>query len=507
MVKKYFIGIDIGTTYLKAGIYDLNGNLINHYNSILNLYNQKENEYYQDTEEIYLKTIDCIKKCITDKSIESDQIKCISFDGQMGGILAIDKNYNPVINYDLGIDNKAKKYSFLLNKKNFKYIYNKTGCASTYGQKIIYWSNKRNINKKIQKFINIADYVSGRICGIKSDEAFMNFSYLCWSGLCDSEKLNWSKEICNKFNIDMNKLPRIVEAFNIIGHIDKRHAELTGLKEGTPVAAGGGDGSVTLMGAGVNKPGIIAVLLGTAVGTVYSIEGMVKNSKLKLNNLYSIFRDLKFLSSYDLGGLTHSWFTKSFMDNVNIDKSLFELDKKIINIPPCSENLLFLPIFENSILSQNQYRKGAWIGLNPNHKIEHLYKSTLESIAFTRYLEFTNILKACKRDINQEYEIILIGGGAKSDIWSQILSDIFGKRVQRYVRNDFATLGSAFIAAKSIGEIDDISNSIANALIKKPYDYPKMKKHKKYKEFMKIFGFALDKTEEIFTKLNNFNVN
>ena len=506
MIKKYFIGIDIGTTFLKVGVYDLRGNLISYYNSGINLYNQKENEYYQDPEEFYSKTISGIKECITGKSIESSQIKCISLDGQMGGILAIDKNYNPVINYDLGIDNKSKKYSFLLNEKNFDYVYDKTCCASTYGQKIIYWSNNKKVNKKIQKFIHIADYVSGKMCSIKSDDAFMNFSYLCWSGLCDGEKLNWSKEICNKFNIDMNKLPRIVEAFNIIGRLDRRHAELTGLKEGTPVVAGGGDGSVMLMGAGINKPGIIAVLLGTAAGTIYSIESMVKNNKLKLNNQYSIFRDLKFLQSYDLGGLTHSWFAKSFIDDVNIDRALFELDKKISNIPQCSEKLLFLPIFQNLILSQNQYKKGAWIGLNSNHKIEHLYKSTLESIAFTRYLEFTKIMKACKCDINKEAEIILIGGGAKSNVWSQILADIFGKKVQRYTRNDFATLGSAFIAARGIGEINDISISIDIALIKRPHDYPEMKKHKRYKEFIKIFSFALDKTEEIFKKLNDFNI-
>ena len=507
MAKKYFIGIDIGTTFLKVGVYDLKGNLISYYDSGINLYNPKENEYYQDPEEFYLKTINSIKKCIVEKSIESNQIKCISLDGQMGGILAIDKNYNPVIYYDLGIDNKAKKYSFLLNEKNFDYIYNKTGCRSTYGQKIIYWSNNKKINKKIYKFIHIADYVSGKMCGVKPDNAFMNFSYLCWSGLCNGEKLNWSKEICNKFNIDMNKLPRIVEAFNIIGRLDRKHAELTGLKEGTPLVAGGGDGSVMLMGAGINKPGKIAVILGTAEGTNYSIEGMVKNSKLKLNNQYSIFRNLKFLQSYDLGGLTHSWFAKSLIGDVSIDKALFELDKKISNIPPCSEKLLFLPIFQNLIRTQNQYKKGAWIGLNLNHKIEHLYKSTLESIAFTRYLEFINIMKACKLDINKEAEIILIGGGAKSNIWSQIHADIFGKKVQRYTRNDFSTLGSAFIAAKGIEEINDISISIDNALIKRPYDYPEMKKHKKYKEFIKIFSFALDKTEEIFKKLNKFNIN
>ena len=116
MSKTYFIGVDLGTTYLKIGIYDTAGELHAHNSQQLNLFNPAEGEYFQDPEEFYTKTLKGIKKCISESTIDPKKIKGIGFDGQSGGIMAVDHNFNAVIDYDIIIDRRAEKYTKLLNE-------------------------------------------------------------------------------------------------------------------------------------------------------------------------------------------------------------------------------------------------------------------------------------------------------------------------------------------------------------------------------------------------------
>ena len=76
--------------------------------------------------------------------------------------------------------------------------------------------------------------------------------------------------------------------------------------------------------------------------------------------------------------------------------------------------------------------KGGWIGLDLIHKKEHLYKSILESIAFNRYLDLLKIKEICKFDEGKIDGVVFIGGGAKSKVWGQIISDIIGKKILKY---------------------------------------------------------------------------
>ncbi len=512
MAKIFFIGVDLGTTYLKIGIYNTVGDLLAYSSQELNLFNPEEGEYFQDPDEFYIKTLKGIKKCISESTIDPKNIKGIGFDGQSGGITAVDYNYDPVIDYDIIIDNRAEKYTKLLNEEYKDFIYKRTVCASTYGEKIIYWSNNKEVNRRIYKFIQPADFVSGRMCGLKGDQAFMGFSYLCWSGLCDAVKLNWSKEICNKFDVDVNKLPRIADTFEIIGYINRENAEKCGLMPGTPVIAGGGDGCVTMLGAGFNKPGKTGVLAGTANGIFEIVDKIYPDNKYKLFHQYSVFKNLKALLNFDMSGRSHFWFKETFYPGKDPDScteyesTFFKIEKTLSGIPQCSGKLMFFPNFNGTIWPYKPFIKGGWLGLDLTHKKEHLYKSILEAISFERYLDLLKIKEIHRTDANKIKEITVIGGGAESKAWCQILSDVFGEKVIKYKRNDFATLGSAFIAAKACGEIEDITDSIEGSLKIEEIFYPDDNRHKKYLEFIDIYKEAKGSLEEIFLKLSNFSL-
>jgi len=335
----------------------------------------------------------------------------------------------------------------------------------------------------------------------------MNFSYLCWSGLCDGNKLDWSKDICEKFGLDMNKLPKIVDTFDIIGYISKKSAGMCGLIPGIPVAAGGGDGSVTALGVGLNKTGMTAIIAGTAGGIYHTVDKIYSGNKYRYNNQYSVFKDLKFLQNYDLSGKIHSWFIEMILSKKGNSKVFLEIEKKLSRIPQCSEKLIFLPSLTGQITPYKPYIRGAWIGLDLIHTKEHLYKSILESVAFKRYLDLQIIEDICKLKKDDINEIKFIGGGSKSRVWSKIYSDVLGRKVIKYERSDFATLGSALIAAKAVGEIENIDDNVKNSLKVEKEFYPDKKKHKKYIEFLEIYEEALQSLDNVYRKLNEFNTN
>lgn len=130
--------------------------------------------------------------------------------------------------------------------------------------------------------------------------------------MCDDETLNWSKDLCDKFDVDIDKLPRVVDTFEIIGNISRKNAEKSGLMPRTPVIAGGGDGCVTMLGAGLNKPGKTGVLAGTANGIFQIVDKMYPENKYKIFHQYSVFKELKALLNFDMSGRSHFWFKKIF---------------------------------------------------------------------------------------------------------------------------------------------------------------------------------------------------
>jgi xylulokinase len=344
------------------------------------------------------------------------------------------------------------------------------------------------------------------MAGLKGKDAYMGFSYLCWSGLCDVNQLDWSREICVKFDVDINKLPQIVDTFDIVGYVDQENADKSGLVSGIPIIAGGCDGSISLLGAGMNEPGMTGILAGTANALQHVIEGTFPDNKFNLIHQYSAFRNRNFIQNFDLAGRAHFWFIERFCNTKDSQNAFKELDKNISSIPQCSEKLMFFPNFQGVLFPHKPYVKGGWIGLDLAHTTEHMYKSILEGIAFNRYLDLIKIQETCNLDHDNIDELVLLGGGAKSDAWGQIYSDVLGQKIIRYKRNDFATLGSALIAAKAAGQLDDIEAAIKNALETDKIFHPDAAKHQRYRKYIEIYNEAMESLDNIFLKLDSFDL-
>ena len=116
-----------------------------------------------------------------------------------------------------------------------------SGCPPTYAHaaKIIWWKNHGpEVFNSTAKFIVPLAYVAGKMAGLEVDQAYIDYTCIHFSGFADTRNLKWSRELLDRFGIPEEKLPRIIAPTEIIGRVTREAAQLTGLKEGTPIAAG-----------------------------------------------------------------------------------------------------------------------------------------------------------------------------------------------------------------------------------------------------------------------------
>lgn len=243
-MSNYLIGVDIGTGGTKAGLFNEKGKQLALAFKKSTMTHPRPGWIDQKMSDFYETSTAAIKEIMNKANVNPKDVAALAFDGQMSGIGAIDNNWNPVMRYDNWLDTRCEDQIREMDSTAGKEIIKKTGAPPTYSHapKILWWKkNHPDIFKKINKFIVPSVYVAGKMAGLKVEEAYIDYTYLHFTGFADNQNLIWDDNLCKTFNIPKNKLPKIVSPGTIIGKINKKAARDCNLIEGIPIAAGAGD--------------------------------------------------------------------------------------------------------------------------------------------------------------------------------------------------------------------------------------------------------------------------
>jgi xylulokinase len=181
---------------------------------------------------------------VQDSGIDPDQIAAIAFDSQMAGIGTVDEEYKPASRFDSWLDMRCQPYIEMIDREAGDLVTRLSGCPPTcdHGPKMLWWKHERPEEyRRVAKFITPAAYVAGTMAGLKADQAFMDYTFIHFSGCSDAQSQTWSAQLCDRLGLDQEKLPEIVEPWRIIGEVKDRAATDFGLSAGTSIAAGAGD--------------------------------------------------------------------------------------------------------------------------------------------------------------------------------------------------------------------------------------------------------------------------
>jgi len=460
MGRDHLIGVDLGTSSTKAALYRTDGALVAEAAADVPLLYPAPGVVEQENDDFYRTAAETVGYCLRESGIDPRRVAAIAFSSQMAGIGSIDEEYTPATRFDSWLDMRCRPYIAWLTENHADLITRLTGCAPTcdHGPKILWWQHERPADfARVAKFITPSAYVAGRMAGLKADRAFMDYTFIHFSGLADNRAAAWSAAICDTLGVPMDVLPEIVEPWRVIGEVTETVAADFGLAPGTPIAAGCGDTAANALGAGIVRPGQVFDVAGTAsvlAGcTDHFVADTTHRALLTMRSVIpGLWNPLAYIAG---GGQALRWFRDEFDDDRDYDGMVAEAAA----VPPGAEGLFFSPHLGGRICPATPEMRGAWLGFSWGHTRAHFFRAILESIAY-EYAWYLRVLREYIPNLELT-ETRAVGGGARSAVWNGIKADVMGVPYQRLAGDEFGTWGAAMIAGKAAGIYDDLAVTAA----------------------------------------------
>lgn len=470
MKKRYLIGVDLGTSGTKAALYEIDGRRVAEASAEVPIHYPKPGTVEQDDNDFYTTAAQTVNTVISSSGVDPRQVAGIAFDSQMAGVGMIDENFQPPARFDSWLDMRCQPYIELMDNQAGDLVTLLTGCPPTcdHGPKMLWWKHEKpEVYDRTVKFVMPATYVAGQMAGLKPDQAFIDYTFIHFSGFADAANMRWSTQLCSLFGLDINKLPEIVEPWRVVGEVTDSAARIFGLAAGTPIAAGAGDTAANALGAGIVEKGMLFDVAGTASVFAGCTDKFVADTRNRaLLTMKSVIPGLwNPLAYIGGGGIALRWFRDQFYNALrgktqpNEETLYTELIEKAAAIPPGSEGLFFSPHLGGRICPSSPQMRGAWIGASWSHNQAHFFRAILESVAY-EYAYYLGILQELLPEL-RPMETRAVGGGARSAAWNQIKADVLGLPYQRLAGNEFGTWGAAMIAGKAAGVIDNLTDHAA----------------------------------------------
>lgn len=487
---KYIIGVDIGTTSTKAIAFDISGNTLYKESILYPIYNQKPTWSEQNPDEIFQAVIQAIKVTVSENDSKGNQLLGIAFSSAMHSLIAVDKEGELLTNCIIWADTRSKGYADKIKGTELGHeIYIRTGTPIHPMSPLckICWlrDNMRDIFDKTYKFISIKEYIFLKLFG----QYVVDYSIASTTGLFDIYDLKWNKAALNLAYITENQLSEPVEATYSINGIKKEYSVYMNISEDTPFILGAGDGCLANLGAGAIKKGDATVTIGTS-GAIRIISDKATNDEAE-----RIFNYILTEHHYVLGGAVNNggiilrWFRDSFShidmeaskrDDIDIYNILTEEAAKAA---PGAGGLIFLPyLLGERAPHWDAYSKGAYFGININHRREHFLRALLEGIIFGIY----SVGKALMETTGEIKTIYATGGFVRSKFWVQMLADVFNRNVMIAESYEGSCLGAAVLGMKALGIIKSIEEVEGLVPISKTF-IPDYKTHEIYMQNYEIY--------------------
>lgn len=499
---KYLLAHDIGTSGNKATLFTTDGEMVKSttYPYETNYFNNNWAE--QDPSDWWKAVCKSTNQLI--KDIDPGEIASISFSGQMMGCLCVDKNGIPLRDSIIFCDQRAiKQADDLLENVTQEDFYQICGhrISAVYALEKLMWVRdmQPEIYKQTYKMLTAKDYIIFKLTG----KYVTDHSDASGSNAYDLENKEWSEKILDLSKVDQEKLPVINESIFVAGEVTTEAAAETGLKAGTPVVIGAGDGSAAAVGAGSIKPGSAYTYLGSSAWVATTPDTPFRDEKMRTMTWAHAVPGLYHATgSMQTAGTCYQWLKNEVCKIEtekanNLSKSPYEIiNEKIQESPAGSNGIVFLPyLLGERSPHWNPNAKAAFIGIKLTNKREDLLRSVLEGVTFNLNL----ILDIYKTEIKID-EVTFIGGGAKGEIWRQILADIFDTRIliPNYLE-EATSIGAAVIGGVGVGALKGFEE--INRFIRIINKVEPIKENQKtYKKSYQQFSDSYNSLVDVFEK-------
>ena len=461
-----FCGIDLGTSGVKAAVFDTHGKQLAFARREVDLVHPRTGWSELEPENYLNKVYEVIQE-VSEQC--SGEIRSVAVSSQAQAVVPIDKDGKALYNIIVTMDNRTlRQYQFWHENYDEWELYQRTGngFASIYTVNKIMWHKEHmpEVYENTWKFCCVQDYVVFMLTG---RGPFIDYSMAGRTMMLSLEKPEWDERILKIAGIPIEKLSQPVRASTIVGTVKQNIRALTGLRDDCQVVLGGHDQACGAIGSGVLRQGQLMDACGTVDAMVTVLPGVTIDQTM-LKNKLPCYRHVDGSSYITMaintnGGLFLKWYKNTFFNEESQLCSKQNCDIYTHMIEGCANtpaDIYVLPHLEGVGTPVNDpLSLGAIIGLRVSHTKKDITRAVLDSLGYEMKLNLIAIEQSTGQRIE---EIRMIGGGVKTPKWLQIKADIFNRTITTLQTQEAAALGAAIIGAVGTGYFRGFEHAVSD---------------------------------------------
>jgi len=497
--NKYMLGVDIGTTSTKAVLFRETGEVIALENNGYDLYTPDIYTAEQDPDEIFKAVLLSVKNVMQKSEINPKDLSFLSFSSAMHSVIAIDENGRNITRCITWADNRSSGWAKKIKEELDGHdIYTRTGTPIHPMSPLckIAWMEheKPEIATNTKKYIGIKEYIFYKLF----NRFAVDYSIASCTGLMNLESLSWDQKALEAAGISEDKLSQIVSTKEVFTGCNPTYAEQMGILPETKFVIGASDGVLSNIGVNAIKEGEVAVTIGTSGAIRTVIPKPMTDPKGRIF-CYALTEDHWVIGGpVNNGGIVFRWIRDELAaSEVETAKRLgidpYDVLTRIASqVRPGSDGLLFHPYLAGERAPLwNANVRSSFIGLTLSHKKEHLVRAALEGVIYNLYSVFLALVEVMDQPVTS---IKATGGFARSELWRQMLSDIFDQDVIVPESYESSCLGACLLGLYALEKID--SFDVVGDLIGDTHKHePNASNAEEYRKLMPIF-ISLSRTLE-----------
>ncbi|MBO7251869.1 MAG: hypothetical protein J6V25_04510 [Oscillospiraceae bacterium] len=477
-----YIGVDLGSTNLKAALYDENLTCVGQKGVPVEYIRQ--GEFIEFDAKKYFDDLAGILSALMAE--HPGKVTQIAFTGQAESLICLDADGEPVLNAISWMDERSGEECEILEKqfssRQYHRVTGQQAVLPTWPATKILWlqRNRPELFGKVATYMLLKDYIvyrlTGRMC---ADMSIATFTfYFDIYGKC------YWKQMLDAIGITEKQLPALIEPCTVVGQLTPAAAEMTGLSQETQVNTGTLDHFAGMIGTGNTAPGGMTLSTGTTMVLTAMADG-IPDPDCDMALHYGFLPDTYImLPVMESGGVCLDWFRRTCMGNMDYDT----LNAELLQAP--ETGLLFLPYLVGTNAPEfDREATGVFFGLRQEHTNVQMAKAVMEGVCFVLRKNCDDILSKGTKITS----IVATGGGAKSPVWCQLQADITGLPVEVPAVTEAGCLGAAMIAAVSAGQYVNLEEAAKDVKMVRSYaPNPNSNMEKKYGKFCKLYKSVLE---------------
>ncbi len=442
---------------------------------------------------------DSTRQLLEQSGIAPAAIAAVSFSGTMQGALPVDVTGRPLRPCIIWADQRATAESdAIVAACGADAIYRLTGLRASpaYTAAKMLWikAHQPEIFRRTHKVLHVKDYAAFLLTGVMATD----YSDASGTQLLDIQARRWAAAMATAIGLSADLLPDLCPSATVIGRVTPAAAAATGLLAGTPVVIGGGDGACATVGAGAVGAGDAYTYIGSSAWMALSAAEPLLDPAQRTITMAHLDPALYFtLGNMQSAGGAYDWLA-GLLTADGVERDFAALDALAAGVPAGARGLLFLPhLLGERAPYWNPAARGAFVGLAMPHGRSEVVRAALEGVAFHLRL----ILDSLRSQGAAVRAMRLIGGGARSALWRQILADALGLPLLLPALTAEATsLGAAIAGGVGVGFYPDYR--VAGQLIPvRQAETPDPATQARYEALIALYADTYRALEPIFARL------